>query len=295
MGTVALRDLLKRSSLLVNVVRSARVFRNKWTSGFRTNYEIANELAAFSPNSSGSTFRARAGLTLQSAQQTFPLIGSLVKLFPTEARSSGTSELAALFNQYGSDKSSSHDYHLVYAPLLGPRRGDPLRLLEIGHGTNNPDVVANMGRPESRGPHYGRFAISVQMRGCLARTFDRRVLFNEDRIQTYYVDQIKASSFDELYANLVDGMFDLVIDDGPHSPNANIATMLFALKILRPHGFFIVEDIRSDSISIWQVVAALLPENYSPKVVQAKSGRLFMIASICPTRRRFAHEKIGCL
>jgi len=38
-----------------------------------------------------------------------------------------------------------------------------------------------------------------------------------------------------------------------------------------------VEDIHPSSIPIWQVVAALLPESYCPKLVQAKDGLLFMI------------------
>jgi hypothetical protein len=210
-----------------------------------TNYEIVNELAAFSPASGPpGAFRANGGLTLQSAQQTFPLICSLVKavslsliepqpietLFPAQASSNGTAELATLFNQYGSDKSSVHNYHLVYAPLLAPRRSDPLRLLEIGLGTNDPHMVSTMGPSGKPGASH-----------------------------------------------LADGMFDLMIDDGLHSPNANIATMLFALKILRPSGIFIVEDINSSSMPIWQVVAALLPENYNPKITQTKSALSFMI------------------
>jgi hypothetical protein len=64
--------------------------------------------------------------------------------------------------------------------------------------------------------------------------------------------------------------------DGLHSPNANIATMLFALRILKPSGWFIVEDIDYPSVPIWQVVATLIP-NYSPKLIEAKGGLLFMI------------------
>ena len=106
---------------------------------------------------------------------------------------------------------------------------------------------------------------------------DRRVLFEEDRINTYYVDQTRLSSFHELSANLPNGLFDLVIDDGLHSPNANIATMLFALTILKPSGFFVVEDISLSSIPVWQVIAALLPEGYRPKIIQAKAALLFMV------------------
>ncbi len=77
-------------------------------------------------------------------------------------------------------------------------------------------------------------------------------------------------------------MFDLVIDDGLHSPNANIiATILFALKILRPPGFFVVEDIPLRSMPVWQVVAALLPDTYHPTLVRTKECLLFFIQKTC--------------
>jgi hypothetical protein len=233
MATIALRELLKRSSLLVNVVRSARVTRHKWgrwvrtnyeivVGSVRTNYEIVNELAAFSPASGpAGAFRAKGGLTLKSAQQTFPLICSLIKavslsliapqpietLFPAQASSNATAELATLFNQYGSDKSSAHDYHLVYAPLLGPRRSDPLRLLEIGLGTNDPNVVSTMGPSGKPGASLRAFRDFCPNAQVFGADIDRRILFDEDRIRTYYVDQTRFSSFDELYSNLADGMF----------------------------------------------------------------------------------------
>ena len=72
-------------------------------------------------------------------------------------------------------------------------------------------------------------------------------------------------------------MFDLVIDDGLHSPNANIATMLFALRISRPSGVFVAEDIHPNSLAVWQVVAAVLPESYRPTIVQAKNCLMFMM------------------
>ena len=78
MATIALRELLKRRRLLVNLVHSARKLWYKWGGGVRTNYKIVNELAVFSPKSAGS-LKARGGLALQSAQQTFPLICSLIE------------------------------------------------------------------------------------------------------------------------------------------------------------------------------------------------------------------------
>jgi hypothetical protein len=289
MATIALTEFLKRRRLMVNLVHSARELWYKSVGGVRTNYQIVNELAAFSPSSAGP-LKERGGLALQSAQQTFPLICSLIEaisqsplaprpietLFPAQA-SSGARELAALFNQYGSDKSSAHNYHLLYAPLLGPRRNDPLRLLEIGLGTNHPDVVSTMGASGKPGASLRAFRDFCSNAQVFGADIDRRVLFEEDRIHTYYVDQTRLGSFHELSANLPDGLFDLVIDDGLHSPNANIATMLFALTILKPSAFFVAEDIFPSSIPVWQVIAALLPESYRPKIIQAKSALLFMV------------------
>lgn len=106
---------------------------------------------------------------------------------------------------------------------------------------------------------------------------DRRVLFEEDQIKTYHVDQTSEKSLDLLRSILGVEMLDVVIDDGLHSPNANIATMLFALQVLRPSGFFIVEDIPARSAPVWQVVAALLGESYQPSIIQTRNCLLFFI------------------
>src|SRR6516225_8991238 len=110
----SVRKLLNRSAFLVTAVRYTRDFRAKWFGGRRTNYEIVERLIGFSPNSAG-TVQARGGLALQSAQQTFPLICSLLNmiskplleqvrlesLFPPSAGKNETDELAQLFRRYG--------------------------------------------------------------------------------------------------------------------------------------------------------------------------------------------------
>jgi SAM-dependent methyltransferase len=130
------------------------------------------------------------------------------------------------------------------------------------------------GKPGDSLRAFRDFCPNAQIFGA---DIDRRVLFEEDRIRTYYVDQTQCISFDELYPNLAGNLFDLVIDDGLHSPNANLATILFALRILKSSGFFVVEDIHPDSLTVWQFVAAVLPKSYRPTIVQAKNGFLFMV------------------
>ena len=279
----ATRQLLRRSNFLMNVARSVRDFLYKWGGSVRTNYEIVNQLAAFAPNSAGS-LQACGGIALEAARQTFPLMASLIETtapktidglfsnYTKEAR-----ELSVLFNQHGSDKSSLHDYHLLYAPILSPRRTEPLRILEIGLGTNNPDVVSTMGREGRPGASLRAFRDFLPNAAIFGADIDRRVLFEETRIKTYYVDQTRASTFDDLAVMLGNKSFDLIIDDGLHSPNANIATMLFALKLLKPRGYFVVEDISADAVPIWQVIAALLSPKWQPTLIQAKHGLLFVL------------------
>jgi hypothetical protein len=226
-------------------------------------------------------------LTLQSAQQVFPLISLLISStgrcpivpqsieqeFP-QTDSNAAEELASLFNHYGSDKSSTHNYHLVYASLLAPRRCDPLRILEIGIGSNNLDVASNMGASGTPGASLRSFRDFCPKAELFGADIDRRILFSEDRIFTYYVDQTQLSSFDDLSAAVGD-QFDLVIDDGLHSPNANLATILFALCALGSNGCLVIEDIHVNSLPFWQTIAALLPDDYHPALLQTQSALVF--------------------
>ena len=68
-----------------------------------------------------------------------------------------------------------------------------------------------------------------------------------------------------------------MIDDGLHAPNANIATLAFALRILRPKGRFAVEDIKTESLPIWEAVSALLPAESHPELIKARRAYLFVV------------------
>jgi hypothetical protein len=82
----------------------------------------------------------------------------------------------------------------------------------------------------------------------------------------------------------VDRKFNIIIDDGLHAPNANIATLIFACENLKENGWFVVEDIQRPKLPIWQVVSHLLADDYVSYIVAAKSGFLFVV------RRRSARS-----
>ena len=72
---------------------------------------------------------------------------------------------------------------------------------------------------------------------------DKEILKNEDRIKTFYVDQTNAISISELYKNIGNVNFDIIIDDGLHEYNANICLFENSFKYLSKQGIYIIEDV----------------------------------------------------
>jgi SAM-dependent methyltransferase len=254
--------------------------------------EIIRTLSVFVPNSAGST-KARAKLTLLAANQTFPFIveflsatgqipfPSVIKAedFCTDDESRKTaSQLKCQFDRYGSDKANDHNYHQIYGSILRKPK-EVTALLEIGLGTNNQDVVSNMGRAGKPGASLRAFRDFLPNAKIYGADVDRRILFREDRIETFFVDQTDLNSLAALSEN-VGTDFDLIIDDGLHSPNANIAVLAFALSKLKNGGWLVVEDIGDGALSVWQVIAALLPTRYKPQIISAKGGLVFLVERI---------------
>lgn len=255
---------------------------------YRTSMRIAEGFPMFAPMSQGSS-PAIASLTKQSARQTFPLMLELlssagikieaptpIALFAgTDAEQDAALRLKDLFDKYGSDKARTHEYHLLYGPLLMLR--DEVAVLEIGLGTNNKNIVSNMtshGKPGASLRAFRDFLPDAQIYGA---DIDRGILFSEERIKTFFVDQTDLGSFSALGAWLP-AEFDLVIDDGLHSPNANLATLIFGLGRLKVSGHLVIEDISPSALAIWQLIsAALLPDNYESRVVEADRALLFVV------------------
>ena len=267
-------------SLLIRAIRD----------GFVTNYDLNIQLAQFAPNSAGSV-KDKSILTILSAQQTFPLFCELLKTLGcasvevkdieticTDSISvSVADQLAKLFNKYGSDKSSFHDYHLLYGSILAGRCSDQLDILEIGIGSNNISVVSNIGADGHPGASLRAFRDFLPNSIIYGADIDSSICFEEERIKTFFVDQTNLNSFNEISKAIGNKKFDLIIDDGLHSPNANIATLIFAISKLKSKGCFVVEDISENSLPIWRVISAILPSRYYPLIYRAKNGFLFMM------------------
>ena len=103
---------------------------------------------------------------------------------------SSPSPLCHLMTSFGSDKGAPfHNYTVVYDRLFAPFRDKILTIFELGLGTSK------VGAPSSMGPH-GKPGASLRgwrtyfpYAQIFGADIDADILFEEDRIRTFWVDQ----------------------------------------------------------------------------------------------------------
>ncbi|MFM8892499.1 MAG: hypothetical protein ACKOTB_12915 [Planctomycetia bacterium] len=265
---MSIRDRLRRIPWLL------RLKRYVWLVLFgSTRLHVLRAFPLHTPNSSGR-YAALATLTMQSINQVFPFLSSLatdchgprptlqpLEDFPSsEGERAAASRLKVLFDRHGSDKSTGHAYHHLYGVILKDATAVS-GIFEIGLGTNRTDVVSNMGRDGRPGASLRAFRELCPNAQIYGADVDERILFSEDRIRTFHVDQTDPSTFDLLQEVIPNGL-DLVIDDGLHSPNANLTSLRFGLSKIKTGGWVVIEDIHQAAVPVWEVVAALLPSEF---------------------------------
>ncbi len=249
--------------------------------------KVRRKLPSFVPNS-GADFENHVNLTIAAANETPSLLGSLsgetirpkpkitnIRDMVQDSEVSERSELlASIFNAHGSDKAD-HLYHFLYASLFT----DPLavqNVFEIGIGTPNLDVPSNMGLEGRPGASLRAFRDYFPKAKIVGADLDLRVLFEEERISTIGLDQTDDASFRKLEKNLLQ-TFDLIIDDGLHSPHANLRTLNYAKEKIKPGGWVVIEDIHPAAEEIWRAAFAVLPVGYKPLLIRAKENLVFAV------------------
>lgn len=270
----------------------------------RRSVDIIKKLPIFTPASSGS-YKKRAALTILGANQIFPLLADFVSSLDAVEKKGGVfsklnidaeefcigensrksaDDLKYLFNKYGSDKSNRHNYHYIYGRILREKNAVSA-ILEFGLGTNNRDMVSNMGSAGKPGASLYAFRDFLPNAKIYGADIDKRILFKEKRIETFFADQTDLKSFNELNQTLGENSLDLIVDDGLHAPNANIAVLLFGLKKLKHGGWLVIEDIEPRALPLWQVVAYLLPDGYNPHLINATQSLVFAVEHLLGNQR----------
>jgi SAM-dependent methyltransferase len=156
--------------------------------------------------------------------------------------------------KHGSDKGRfKHNYTTVYWELFGSLRNRPLRIFELGLGTNNPHLASTMGVMGRPGASLRGWRQLFPKALVFGADIDRDILFTEDRIQTFYCDQLDSNAIRDLWAQpALQGEMDIIVDDGLHNFRGNASFLSGSLQHLRVGGVYIIEDITDGDAAEWR-------------------------------------------
>lgn len=159
--------------------------------------------------------------------------------------------LRDLFDAQGTDKGW---YATTYEMLLRPYRQTFTELLEIGIGTLEPDANATM---HGYAPDYYRPGGSL--RGWRDFFTNARILgadiepdtqFSDERIRTVLCDSTDSEAVRTHLGT--SPSFDVIVDDGSHRPEHQLATLQNCFPLVRKGGFYFIEDVGDESPLYWE-------------------------------------------
>lgn len=167
--------------------------------------------------------------------------------------------LCEIMGKYGSDKGNVnitqcwHNYTTFYHSIFKEIQDKTLRIFELGLGTNNLSVPSNMGANGKPGASlYGwrEFFPNSKIYGA---DIDMNILFESDRIKTYYCDQTNPIIIKMMWnqTELVDG-FDIIVEDGLHEYHANECFFENSIHKLNAGGYFIIEDVMKEELHLFE-------------------------------------------
>ena len=223
--------------------------------------------------------------TIETIKLIFPLILKLLltlKIKPKIINANSfyknkneTKKLKILFDFYGSDKAKIHNYHLIYSSIFS-KKLKIKKILEIGLGTNNENLLSNMGNQGKPGASLRAFRDYFKNSKIYGADIDKDILFSDLKIKTTFVDQTNQKSMELLFKKFGSN-FDLIIDDGMHSPLANIIFLITSIKHLKKGGCLVIEDISPNSLTIWKIISIIMNSKFKNILIKSKTSYVFII------------------
>lgn len=168
----------------------------------------------------------------------------------------GATDLCRIMKECGSDKGLGwHNYTTLYSPLLAHLKNKAdVSIFEVGIGTNNPALESSMGVDGVPGASLYGWSQWLPDASVVGADIDRDILFNTDKITTYFVDQRNSQTIKAMWEKpaLSNASFDVIIDDGLHSFEANDLFLSQSHNKLKESGIFIVEDILPEEMHLFR-------------------------------------------
>lgn len=163
-------------------------------------------------------------------------------------------ELLRLCDVYGSDKGElreeghpypwpSHTFADYYSRLFSHCRENVRNVFECGLGTNNPDLLSSMGVSGKPGASLRIWRDYFPNAMIYGADIDESILFQEDRIRTFYIDQLDPTAIENFWRKVGISGFDFIIDDGLHTFEGGSTLFLHSVDRLAANGIYIIEDV----------------------------------------------------
>lgn len=170
-----------------------------------------------------------------------------------------STELCKIMGRNKSDKGSIHienswhNYTTFYYSIFKDIREKQLRVFELGLGTNNVNVPSNMGRSGRPGASLFGWSEFFPNSYIFGADIDDGILFNTEKIKTYYCDQTNPKSIEKLWSEPdLEDNFDIIVEDGLHTFDANVCFFENSIHKLKPKGYFIIEDVTRHSCKLFE-------------------------------------------
>ena len=137
-----------------------------------------------------------------------------------------------------------HNYTLFYDSFFSHKRKNKISLFEVGLGSNTPGVEGWMGKDARPGASIYGWSEYFSKGNVYGADIDEKAIFQnkQKRIKTYAMDQKSKSDVESVFNSIGEKM-DIIIDDGRHWPDYNIAFFKNSFKYLKKGGIFIIEDL----------------------------------------------------
>ena len=153
------------------------------------------------------------------------------------------SELSGLCQKYGTDKGAInaadhsndrvHNYADFYETVFGGMRRQVKSVLECGILRGNSLRV------------WQEYFPNALITGI---DVDETLLFSDNRIETYQVDQTDPASIKRFLAQVKDQQFNVIIDDGLHTVDAAITLFDGVIGNLAADGVYVIEDAKPEML-----------------------------------------------
>lgn len=171
--------------------------------------------------------------------------------------SNSNNVLCKLSQKYGSDKGwqiedydkspfkwKPHTFTSFYYSIFDFNRDNTKLVFECGIGTNKEGLKSSMGVHGKPGASLRMWRDYFHNANIYGADIDKEILFTEDKIKTYYVNQLDTESIKSMWNNIGLKDFDIIIDDGLHEVDANLNFFHNSFDKLKKNGIYVIEDVK---------------------------------------------------